>query len=443
MTIPGAPPPWPALQFASGSGMVLHDSNGHSYLDMTAGMACVQIGHSRPEMARALHAQLQRLPVCPLFADMCHPGAQELAERLQDWLEPEGVHSVLFSNGGSDAVETAIKLARQFWQLSGQTNKVQIFAFRQAYHGTHYGAASASGLAVLQQGFGPLLPGFSHFELPFALAKEFPGPAEHCADLALRQLARAIAHQGAGTIAALIAEPVPLGAGIHVPPPNFWPGLRALCDAHDILLIADEVSTGFGRTGEVLACRHWAVRPDLMCLGKGLSSGYVPVGATTLNARVAQAWAHGGPGSALVHGYSSSGHPLACAAALTNLDLLERDDLLARCRAQGQQFLKDLQSLQTLPLVAEVRGLGLMLALALRPDPRTGQAFSLESPTMQALRRATLDQGVLLRLHPGLVLLTPPLIASASDLARCTQALHTALAPGLRACVNPPRGAQP
>lgn len=427
MTVPGAPPPFAPLEIVSASGMFVRDRAGTFHLDMTAGLACVNVGHGRQEMLEAITQQMNRLAVWPVFADVCHPAAQQLAQRLTGLLEPEGMQQVLFSNSGSDAVETAIKLARQYWLLAGLPGKKRIYSLRNAYHGVHYGAASASGMAVLKQAYAPMAPGFAQVESPASLGMEFAGQPEQCCSFALRQLEREILSDGPDAVAAVLVEPIQGAAGIIIPPGSFLPQLRRLCDFHNILLIADEVFTGFGRTGQLMACRLWDVRPDILCMAKALTSGYVPMGATAVNARVSQAWQSAAPTSAIADGHTSSGHPLACAAAMASLDLIENEGLVAHSQSLGAAFLQRLQTLVQLPQVASVRGQGLMLAVELVRDKRTAQPFAMDSQAMRHIRAATLHSRVLVRLAPGLITLTPPLIISQRQMEHCVQVLGQVL----------------
>src|SRR4029077_8619241 len=258
-----------------------------------------------------------------------HPRAIELAERLTALMEPDGVEAVFFSNGGSDAVEGALKLARQYWKLQGEADRVKFISLRQGYHGVHFGGMSVNGNSKFRRPYEPLLPGCFHIDTPWLYRNPYTDAPVRLGVICAELLEREILFQGPDTVAAFIAEPVQGAGGVIVPPSNYWPAVRGVCDKYGVLLIADEVVTGFGRTGHWFGTRLWGVKADLWCLAKGISSGYVPLGATAVSEAVANVFAdsdsaHG----TITHGYTFSAHPVAAAAALATLDILEREDVV-------------------------------------------------------------------------------------------------------------------
>ncbi|MGE0237643.1 MAG: aminotransferase class III-fold pyridoxal phosphate-dependent enzyme [Parvibaculaceae bacterium] len=372
MVAPKASKDEPPLILAQADGVRMTDIDGNSYLDCTAGLWNVNVGHNRPEIKNAIAAQLDRIAYCSTFANTSNAPSIALSAKLIEMLAPERMARVMFSSGGSDAVETALKLARQYWVLEGRPRKTKIFSLKNGYHGLHWGGLSAGGNLLWRQAYEPILPGFFQVDSPYLYRNPWSGDHEALGEICAQMLDREIQHQGADTVAAFIAEPVQGAGGLIVPSANFWPRLRQVCDKHDVLLIADEVITGFGRTGSLFGSRHWGVTPDIMCFAKGINSGYIPLGATTVSRRVAAAWERDHPLAAIMHGYTYSGHPLACAAALANLDIVLGEDLPANAASQGRYFLERLMGLKDrFRPIGDVRGLGLMLAIEFVRDRDT------------------------------------------------------------------------
>ena len=417
----------PPLIVARGQGMHVFDHTGRQYLDCTAGMWNVNVGYGHPEVKNAIVEQLDQLAYYGTFAGTSNPPSIALSQRLVDMLRPERMARVLFSSGGSDANETAIKLARQYWKLMGCAGKTKVFSMRNGYHGVHFGGMSAAGDAKWRRPYEPLLPGFVQvdsidlYRNPYGLTDH-----EELGRRVAEQLDREIRFQGPDTVAAFIAEPVQGAGGVYVPPAGFWPAIRRVCDDHQVLLIADEVVTGFGRTGDMFGCRGWGVAPDIMALAKGINSGYVPLGATVVNERVASAWSRQHELATITTGYTYSGHPLACAAALANLDIVERDDLPRNAALQGAYFLERLQELLEYPLVGDVRGKGLMLAAELVLDKRTREPLGMFHPTSRKLLHAALAEGLLVRISGNKIFLSPPLVIERAHVDQAMDALHTA-----------------
>ncbi|MEO5597529.1 MAG: aminotransferase class III-fold pyridoxal phosphate-dependent enzyme, partial [Novosphingobium sp.] len=326
-----------------GDGVYVTDLDGRRMLDCQGGLWCVNVGYGREEIIEAITAQLRELPYYTMFPGSANAPAIRLAARLIELTAPEDMSHVLYGSGGSDATETAFKMARQYWKLVGQPERVKVISLRGGYHGLHMGGMSACGGDAWRRSYEPLVPGFINVESPNLYRPPFEGfDPETLADMCATLLEREIQFQVPDTVAALIAEPIQGAGGVNVPPANYWPRLREICDRHGILLIADEVITGFGRSGELFGVRNWGVKPDIMCLAKGLTSGYFPLGATLLNKRVAAAWEAEGPRSVVMHGYTYSGHPVGCAAGLAAIDIAVRENLTQNAATVGAHLLRGL-----------------------------------------------------------------------------------------------------
>ena len=419
------------LIIARGDGNYITDIEGHRMLDGVGGLWNVNVGHNRPAVKAAIAAQLDELAYYQTFDGIAHPRVFDLAERLTSMFAQENMARVLFSSGGSDAVETALKMARQYWIASGEPGRTRFLSLRNGYHGVHMGGTSVGGNGVYHYNHGPLLAGCHLLDTPWLYRNPWDcrDPEEltaHC----IRQLEDQIALLGPQTIAALIAEPVQGAGGVIVPPAHYWKRLREVCDRHGILLIADEVVTGFGRTGCVLGSRGWGVAPDVLCLAKGITAGYIPMGATVFNQRIVDAIENApGFGSVIMHGYTYSGHPTACAAALAVLDIVEAEDLPGNAGKVGAQLLEQLQPLtERYAVVGEVRGKGLMIAVDLVADKLTREpldpANGLASRIAEHARRA----GVLVRPIGNKIVMSPPLTLTADEAALMVGALDGALA---------------
>lgn len=417
----------PPLIIERAEGVHVFDIDGQRYLDTVASLWNVNVGHNRPEVKAAIVAQLDRLAYYSTFQNTSNPPAIELSRRLMRLFAPERMTRVLFSSGGSDAVETALKLARQYWRLEGQGARTKFLSLKYGYHGVHFGGASVNGNPAFRQAYEPLMPGCFQIENPYLYRN--PWGETDPARLAARcidELQRAIQYQGAETIAAFIAEPVQGAGGVIVPHESYWPGVRRVLDQHGILLISDEIVTGFGRIGAMCGARVWGVAPDVLALAKGINSGYVPLGATLLNERVSSAWSRPDVPAPLMHGYTYSGHALACAAANANLDIVEREELPAHAARIGAQLNARLQEFVRYPQVGEVRGLGLMSALELVQSRETKEPLMVAMPFAQALVAAARREGAIVRVQANKLILSPPLVYTESDVEETVRILHAA-----------------
>jgi len=419
----------PPLIIDRAQGVHVFDIDGKRYLDTVASLWNVNVGHGRPELKAAIVAQLDKLAYFSTFQNTSNPPAIELSARLMQMFAPEKMKKVLFSSGGSDAVETAMKLARQYWQLQGKAQRTKFISLKLGYHGVHFGGASINGNPLFRTAYEPLMPGCFQVESPYLYRNPW-GEADpaRLARLCAEELDRAIQYQGPDTVAAFVAEPVQGAGGVIVPHESYWPLLRAVCDKHSVLLISDEVVTGFGRIGALCGARAFGVAPDMMAMAKGINSGYVPLGATLLNERVASAFEQPGVPAALMHGYTYSGHALACAAANANLDIVANEDLAGNAARVGALLNASLPEFMRYPHVGDVRGLGLMSAVELVVD-RSGKApLMVATPYVQALVGAARSEGAIIRVQGNRLILSPPLVFTAADVDETVRILHAAFA---------------
>lgn len=402
-----------------GDGCRLRDIEGREYLDATGGLWLAQVGHGREEIAEVAAEQMRRLEYFMSFWEFSNERAIELAEKLVE-LSPPRLGHVYFTSGGSEGNEAAIKMARYFHHRRGEEGRTWILAREQAYHGVGYGSGSATGFPIYHDGFGPMLPNVRHLTPPWPYRAELFGgedPTEFC----LAELERTIAEIGAEKIAAMVGEPIMGVAGMIVPPADYWPRVRELLSAHGILLIFDEVVTAYGRTGEWFAAQYYDVEPDLMVTAKGLTSGYMPLGAVLLADEVAEALGrdHGFP-----MGYTYNGHPTGCAVALANLGIIEREGLVERAETAGERLLSRLRELEELEIVGEVRGVGMMLAVELVKDRGTREPLLVDPPVEDVARR---DAGIIVRNCGHNVVLSPPLMMSDAQIDEVADGLAAVL----------------
>jgi adenosylmethionine-8-amino-7-oxononanoate aminotransferase len=327
-------------------------------------------------------------------------------------------------------VETALKLARQYWKVRGQADRTKFISLRQGYHGVHFGGMSVNGNTNFRRNYEPLLPGCFHVDTPWLYRNPYTDDPVRLGEICAEMLEREIVFQGPDTVAAFIAEPVQGAGGVIVPPPNYWPLVRKICDKHGVLLIADEVVTGFGRTGELFGTRLWGVQADMWCLAKGISSGYIPLGATAVSSKVAEVFnASDSPFAAVSHGYTYSAHPVAAAAALATLDVLGREDVLGNVRTQGAYLMERLQALgRRSRLVGDVRGIGLMVAIEMVADKGTKAAFGRGAKEVSEVAREAYRRGAMVRTSGANIILSPALTIAREQVDILCDALDGAFA---------------
>jgi adenosylmethionine-8-amino-7-oxononanoate aminotransferase len=350
--------------FVEGHGAMLRTADGTEYID---GLSClwnVNVGHGRKELADAAAAQMAKLAYASAYAGFSNEPAIRLAERIVG-LAYSNMAAVYFTTSGAESNESAFKIARYYWKRMGKPNKVKIISRQYGYHGVTLAAMSATNLPGYHKMFGPLVPEFLQVPPPYPY--RWPGNGGAGIEAADAVEAAIEAH-GADTIAAVIAEPVMGAGGVIVPPPTYFPRLRQICNRHNVLLIADEVITGFGRTGRWFALGHWNVEPDLVSFAKGVTSGYLPLGGVIVSNRVHKAIEEAPMDEKFMHAATYSGHPVCCAVGLRNIDILEQEGLPERAAVMGKRLLAGLESLRSLPVVGDVRGLGMMCGVELVED---------------------------------------------------------------------------
>jgi len=419
-----------ALHIVSADGVYVKDYRGRRLLDgNSGGLWCVNVGHNRPEIKAAIARQLDELVFYQLFNGVSHPRATELSAKLVDLAQSERVRRVFFTSGGSDSVETALKLARQYQWIRGEPDRKKVISLKGAYHGSHFGASSLSGLTYMHRPHGPMVPGVVQVDMPLLYRNPWGcDNPDKLVELCMEQLVAQIEYESPDTIAALIAEPVN-GANLVVPPPKYWPRLREVCDRYGILLIADEIITGFGRSGALFACRHWGVAPDMLCVAKGLSSGYVPIGAVLIGARMDDVWRSAGKDdkALITTGVTYAGHPVACAASLAALDIVERERLPENARVQGEYLLGLLRAfVEKFRSVGEVRGKGLMITLDFVKDKATRDPIDPAFVTQVAA--AGREFGILVRPYGPRIIVSPALIYTSQHCDELSAGLMKAIA---------------
>jgi putrescine---pyruvate transaminase len=429
MAHPGEMRATPPKVIARAEGVHITDIDGHRVVDGVGGLWNVNLGYSCQPIKDAIAGQLDLLPYYSTFRGTTNAPAIELSWELAQFFAPEGMTRSFFTSGGSDSVETALRLARQYHKLRGQPERTKFFALKKGYHGTHFGGASVNGNANFRRAYEPLLPGVFHLPAPWDYRN--PWNITDGAEIATRiaaQFEDEIAFQGADTIAAFIMEPVLGAGGVIVPHETLMPLMRKVCDRHGILLIADEVITAFGRTGVWSGSRLWGVQPDMMCLAKAITNGYYPFGAVMIHDRMTEVFE--GSTSALAsiaHGYTYSGHPVGAAAALAALSEMKRLNVAANAAARGAELLAGLQALKARhPMVGDVRGKGLMCAVDLVADRATKAAAAKDKVAL--VYETAYVHGAMLRTSGANIIISPPLILTSADVQTILTALDAGLA---------------
>jgi putrescine aminotransferase len=407
----------------AGTGVYLTLDDGNRYIDASSGLWCVNVGHGRKELAAAAARQMELLPFSTTFGGFSTEPAIDLAERITA-LTPDGLSAVMFTSGGSEANETAFKLARRYWALQGKPEKIVILSQERSYHGLAHATTTATRLDPYHPNFGPAADGFDGVPGPY----EYRTPAEEWDDVAsARALERKIQELG-GTVAAFIAEPVMGTGGVIVPPDGYLKAVRAVCDRNEVLFIADEVITGFGRTGRTFGVDHDDVVPDLLSFAKGVTSGYIPLGGVVVSDRIWEAL-HEIPGDEpLMHGFTYSGHPVSCAVALANLDLIEHEGLVEQVADRGRYLASKLEELRELPEVGDVRAKGLMSSVELVADKETKQRYPAGQLRGAAVALALREHGVLTRaLLDDILILAPPFIITETEIDQAVSGMAKAI----------------
>ena len=361
--------------WVEGKGAILVDADGKEYIDGLSGLWNVVAGHSRRELAEDAAKQMEVLPYCSAYAGSSNPRAIELAERLAASTYP-GINRFFFTSGGGEASETSFKTARYFWKLRGKPEKTKVVSLQWGYHGVTLAAMSATGIASYWPMFEPRVDGFVHIPSPYPYRYEAP-EGSSAGIAAADELEKAILREGPDTVAMFLAEPVQGAGGVIVPQDDYFPRIREICDQYDVLFVADEVITAFGRTGELFALNHWGVQPDMIQFAKAITSGYFPFGGIGVDDEIAEVLDTGDP--KWMHAFTYSAHPVGCAVALRTLQIIEEEDFPGQAARKGALLLERLrEELADHPHVGEVRGKGLMCAVEFVQDRATRAEFPAE-----------------------------------------------------------------
>ncbi|WP_146348009.1 aminotransferase class III-fold pyridoxal phosphate-dependent enzyme [Phaeobacter marinintestinus] len=410
------------------SGVSITDIDGHKVVDAVGGLWNVNLGYSCQPVKDAIADQLNKLPYYSTFRGTTNDAVIELSYELQDFFAPDGMQRSFFTSGGSDSVETALRLARQYHKLRGETGRTKFLSLKKGYHGTHFGGASVNGNANFRTAYEPLLAGCFHIPAPYTYRNPFnETDPEKLAHLCVAALEDEIAFQGANTIAAMIMEPI-LGAGGVIPPhKSFAPMVQEICNRNGILLITDEVITGYGRTGAWSGARLWGIQPDMIATAKAITNGYFPFGALMIGERMVEAF-EDNPAAKIGHGYTYSGHPVGAAAALACLAETKRLNVVDNAAARGDQLFQGCKDLMAkYDIIGDVRGgHGLMTAIEVVSDRATKKP--IDGETAAVIQETAYQSGAMVRVSGPNIILSPPLVLGEQDAATILSALDAGFA---------------
>lgn len=410
-------------------GVEITDIDGHRVVDAVGGLWCVNLGYSNDTVKQAISDQLHQLPYYSAFAGTTNPPAIEASYAVQDFFAEDGMTRVFFTSGGSDSVDSALRMARQYHRLRGEPARTKFLSLKKGYHGTHWGGASVNGNNRFRINYEPLLPGCFHLPSPYTYRNPFDetDPAK-LADRIVAAAVDEIEFQDSGTIAAFIMEPVQGAGGVIVPDASFMKKMREVCDRYGILMISDEVICGFGRLGDWTGARHWGVKPDMMTVAKGITSGYFPVGGVLVGDRVADVFENADADGAIWTGYTYSAHPVGAAAVVATLSETLRLNTRENAAARGTQLFDGVRKLaERHDIVGDVRGgHGLMTGIELVSDKAA--KTPMDAQTMKRVHQAAYEAGAMVRLGAHNILMSPPLTISEAEIDRIIAALDKGFA---------------
>lgn len=412
------------LVIERGEGVWLYTTDGQKILDGMAGLWNVNVGYGREEIARAAYDQMKELAFTSGFSGMTNLPSIRLADKLAGFAY-EGLNTTMFTSGGSESNDSAFKTARYYWKRKGKPGKYKVIARKGSYHGVTLAGTFATGLEKYHTMFGPAVEGFVHIPAPnpYRFEGELKA-AETIGQAAARALEQAILREGVDTVAAFIAEPVMGVGGVIVPPDDYFPLVRAICDQYEVLFIADEVITGFGRTGEWFALKHWNVKPDILSFAKAVTSGYAQLGGIQISDEIRTTMESAADTEAYMHGFTYSGHAMACAVGLKNLEIMEREEYPKRARELGERLGAGLQTLREFPFVGDVRGLGLVWGVEIVSD----RAAKTADPAMaMKIFKAAQDRGLRSRPLGNTLAFSPPICIDEEEVDEIVKRLGAAM----------------
>ena len=412
--------------WVSGQGALVYDAAGHEYIDGLSGLWNVHVGHGRRELAQAAFEQMCTLAYNSSYAGSTNLPAIALAEQLSALAYPS-INTFFFTSGGAEASESSFKTARFYWKALGKPDKTKVIARMRGYHGVTLAAMSATGLATFWPMFEPRVPGFIHIEspYPYRFVNKTPGVSDGVA--AANLLEEAILREGPDTVAAFIAEPVQGAGGVIVPQDDYFARVRAICTQYDVLLIADEVITGFGRTGSWFGLERYGIEPDILQFAKGITSGYIPLGGIGVSDTIRDVINGVPPEKRWMHAFTYSGHPTCAAVALKNIEIIEREGLVQRAAEVGAYFQQRLGTLVAHPHVGDVRGIGMIAAVEVVADKATKQLFPPAAGMTQRLVDAMFERGLFTRVVLDAICLAPPLVTSTAQIDQIVEAIGGAI----------------
>jgi adenosylmethionine-8-amino-7-oxononanoate aminotransferase len=412
------------LILVKGDGAIVWDSDGKEYIDGFAGLWNVNVGHGRKEIGQAVAAQMEQIPYVPTILGLTNVPVTQLGQKMAQ-IAPEGIDRFYFACGGAEANEVAFKISRYMNSVQDRKDRVKIISRHMGYHGLAMATMTATALPQFWRHFGPPSPGFVHIPAPYCYRCVYGKTLENCDLDCAMALEAAIQTEDENTVAAFVGEPVMGTGGVIVPPDGYWQAVRQICSKYDVLLIADEVITGFGRTGTFWGMQQWNVVPDLMTMAKGITSAYQPLAAVGMKNEVFEKMTV--QGQSFMHSYTYSGHPVVCAAALANIDIIERENVVANAAEMGAYMNARLSELNELPIVGETRGIGLMAAVELVADKQTKAKLDPKKGVGAQVIRHMREKGVLSRASDEWIALSPPLIVNKQQVDQMVDAVRSAI----------------
>jgi len=417
--------------FTRGEGCYVYDIEGKRYLDTFASLLTTILGHHQPQVAKAIEDQLRLLEFFPNYVDTFTVPLIKLARKIAE-IMPGDLEVSFFVNSGSEANETALKMARQYHRERGEPGRWKVIARRNSYHATTLGGTSATGIPWFREYFEPLLPGYLFAPPAVCHACDFHADPKTCDMLCFMAMEKLVQWEGPNTVSAIIMDPIPgSNTGYPLPPEGYLPAVRELCDKHGMLLIFDEVQTGFGKTGKWFACEHWDVVPDIITIAKGFTGGYIPLGAAVTTQKIAEVFRRG-PGTELRSGSTYGGHTVACAATLANIEVIQNEGLVGRAAEMGDYLKGRLNGLHKHPIVGEVRGIGLLWAVELMADPKARKKLDAKVGVGSWIRDWCWNNGMILRNNGDILVIAPALIITKEQIDLMVGLMDQAIAAAIK-----------